>query len=409
MPPTSPVPGDAAPTSSAPPSSDLATPGAPPWRDPATEEAWRDARQRVRRLRRFYRHLLIYLLVNTGLILVYLVTQPPRPFFLPTLLGWGLGVAIHGFLVWTRFGLFGREWEARKIADDEEHLRDHLAGKLARLWPELTIVARAPNGQEALAEIRRLEPDLAFLDIRMPGLTGLEVAREAAGGPTRFIFVTAFDQYALDAFEREAVDYLVKPVSDGRLARTLDRLKRTLAEAAPRPDVAALLDQLLARGAAAGWPGTAGTPGATAGLPVGSGTGAAGVASAAGNATAIPGATGDAQGNGSAPAPLRWIRASLGDTTRHVPVEEVRFFRSDDKYTVVHTTDGERLIRTPLAELIGQLDGDWFWQIHRSTVVNMRHVTASRRDDTGRVFVQLKPDGTELPVSRAYVHRFKQM
>ena len=270
------------------------------------------------------------------------------------------------------------------IADDEEHLRDHLAGKLARLWPELTIVARAPHGPQALADIRRLEPDLAFLDIRMPGLTGLEVAREAAGGPTRFIFVTAFDQYALDAFEREAFDYLVKPVSDERLARTVDRLKRTLADAAPRPDVAALLDQLLARRATAGWPGAVASTGSM-------------------------GATTDAQGGTSGPAPLRWIRASLGATTRHVPVEEVRFFRSDDKYTVVHTIEGEQLIRTPLAELISQLDGDWFWQIHRSTVVNMRHVSASRRDDTGRVFVQLKPDGTELPVSRAYAHRFKQM
>lgn len=284
------------------------------------------------------------------------------------------------------------------IADDEEHLRDHLAGKLARLWPELTIVAQAPHGQEALAAIRRLEPDLAFLDIRMPGLTGLEVAREAAGGPTRFIFVTAFDQYALDAFEREAFDYLVKPVSDERLARTIDRLKRALTDPAPRPDLAALLDQLLARGASAGWAGvgaSAAGPGAASATPPV--TSAADSLTAAGQAATPPS------------APLRWIRASLGDTTRHVPVEDVWFFRSDDKYTVVHTADGEQLIRTPLTELVGQLDGDWFWQIHRSTVVNMRHVSSSRRDDTGRVFVQLKPDGTELPVSRAYVHRFKQM
>lgn len=120
------------------------------------------------------------------------------------------------------------------------------------------------------------------------------------------------------------------------------------------------------------------------------------------------GVTTDTQGGTSGPAPLRWIRASVGDTTRQVPVEEVRFFRSDDKYTVVHTIEGEQLIRTPLAELISQLVGDWFWQIHRSTVVTMRHVSASRRDDSGRVFVPLKPDGTELPVSRAHAHRFKR-
>ena len=252
------------------------------------------------------------------------------------------------------------------IADDEEHLRAHLAGKLARLWPELTIVAQAAHGPAALEAIRSLRPDLAFLDIRMPGLSGLEVARQAAGGPTRFIFVTAYDQFALDAFEREAVDYLVKPVGDERLVRTIDRLRRATGErdaAGAQPDLGELLDRL---------------------------------------ATLTE--------TDPAPAPaLRWIHANLGDTTRHIPVEEVRYFRSDDKYTVVHATDGDHLIRMSLAELAGQLDAEWFWQIHRSIVVNMRHVAASRRDETGRLFVQLRPDSLELPVSRAYVHRFRQM
>lgn len=293
------------------------------------------------------------------------------------------------------------------IADDEEHLRAHLEGKLARLWPELTIVAQAAHGPAALEAIRRLRPDLAFLDIRMPGLSGLEVARQAAGGPTRFVFVTAYDQFALDAFDREAIDYLVKPVGDERLARTIDRLRRVLAEAgkaAAQPDLDLLLDRLAALtgpGAMAGTAaGAAGSTRTTPGVPEAPG------APAAVEARSNPGST-------PVPGPLRWIRASLGDTTRHIPVEDVRYFRSDDKYTEVHTTDlatgRDHLIRTPLTELLTQLDVDWFWQIHRSIVVNMRHVAASRRDETGRLFVRLQPDGLELPVSRAYVHRFRQM
>lgn len=247
------------------------------------------------------------------------------------------------------------------IADDEEHLRTHLRGKLGRLWPELRIVGEASNGVEAAEAIARLAPSVAFLDIKMPGLSGLEVAQGLETN-TRVVFVTAYDQYALDAFEREAVDYLVKPVTDERLARSVERLRRAFEESAPLPELARLLSQLT---------------------------------------------------RGQAPAeanePLRWVRASRGNTTSHVPIQEVLYFQSDDKYVVVHTRDGEHLIRTPLAELLGGLDAGTFWQIHRSTIINMDHVAGTRRDDTGRLFVLLKDKKTELPVSRAYVHRFRQM
>ncbi|MFP3754026.1 MULTISPECIES: LytR/AlgR family response regulator transcription factor [Cupriavidus] len=256
------------------------------------------------------------------------------------------------------------------IADDEEHLRTHLRGKLERLWPELRIVGEAANGVEAAQAIAQLAPAVAFLDIKMPGLSGLEVA-QGIETDTRVVFVTAFDQYALDAFEREAVDYLVKPVTDERLARSVERLRKAFQEAAPLPELAQLLSQL-----------TRGPARPEAGAP-----------------------------------PLRWVRASRGNTTSHVPIQDVLYFQADDKYVVVHTRDGEHLIRTPLAELMEGLDPDTFWQVHRSTIVNMEYVAGTRRDDAGRLFVRLQnretqgetKSETELPVSRAYAHRFRQM
>lgn len=245
------------------------------------------------------------------------------------------------------------------IADDEEHLRAHLRGKLARLWPELEIVAEAANGVAAAEAIARLAPSVAFLDIKMPGLSGLEVA-QGIETDTRLVFVTAYDEFALDAFERAAVDYLVKPVNDERLARTVERLRRALQDAAPPPELAQLLSQLT-------------------------------------------------RGQARAEGPLRWVRASRGNTTSHVPIQDVLYFQSDDKYVVVHTRDGEHLIRTPLQELIDGLDPDVFWQVHRSTIVNMEYVAGTRRDDSGRLFVRMRDSETELPVSRAYVHKFRQM
>ncbi|MGE0801370.1 MAG: LytR/AlgR family response regulator transcription factor [Lautropia sp.] len=256
------------------------------------------------------------------------------------------------------------------IADDEAPLRDFLRKRLAALWPELRIVAEARNGIEAAALIASHAPAVAFLDIKMPGLSGLEVA-QGIRTATRVVFVTAFDQYALDAFEREAVDYLVKPVAVDRLARTVARLQRALREAAAPPPLAGLLAALLQR---------------AGGL---AGGGAAGGAPPGGR--------------------LRWIRASRGDTTVHVPVDEIRYVRSDDKYTVVHTRDGEHLIRTALADLAAELDPERFWQIHRSTIVNMDQVAATRRDDNGRLYVVIRDGGVELPVSRAYAQRFRQM
>jgi DNA-binding LytR/AlgR family response regulator len=192
----------------------------------------------------------------------------------------------------------------------------------------------------------------------MPGLTGLEVARRIEPR-THVVFVTAFDQYAVEAFDREAVDYVLKPVTDERLARCIERLKRKL-EVAEKPEG---LEAVLQRIAQA--------------LPAGGGR-------------------------------LRWIRALKGEMVHQIPIDEVRYFQASDKYTCVIARDGESLIRMALAELVPQLDAERFWQIHRSTVVNMDDVASTRRDLGGRVFVKLK-DGTELPVSRAYAHLFKQM
>ncbi len=245
------------------------------------------------------------------------------------------------------------------IADDEPHLAENLRERLQAMWPQLAILPLAANGLEALRVINEDEPEIAFLDIRMPGLTGVELARRIDAN-THVVFVTAYDQYAVEAFENEAVDYLLKPVADERLARAVERLKRKLA-AAERPPA---LDDVLAK-----------------------------------LARAFPTASGK----------LRWIRASKGELVQQIPVDDVLYFQASDKYTCVITRQGESLIRLPLAELAAQLDGETFWQIHRATVVNMNEVAATRRDLSGRVFVKLKDGKTELAVSRAYAHLFKQM
>ena len=252
------------------------------------------------------------------------------------------------------------------IADDETHLAHYLRDQLAKLWPELEIVAIARNGLEAAAQIAELQPDIAFLDIQMPGLTGLEVAA-GIEGLTRVVFVTAYDEYALTAFDAEALDYVLKPVTAERLARTVERLQRALV---PRDtaDPDGVDDARLAR------------------------------ALRALQAPASPAA-----------APLRWIRASQGDMTHQVAVADVLFFHADDKYTCVRTAQAEYLIRTTIAELAAQLDGQQFWQVHRSTIVNLAHLAGTRRDDSSRLFVRLAGCKDELPVSRAYVHLFKPM
>jgi len=247
------------------------------------------------------------------------------------------------------------------VADDEPALAEYLRGRLAALWPEARVLPAARNGAEALATIRDEEPECAFLDIRMPGLTGLELASRIEGA-THVVFVTAYDQYAVEAFDRDAVDYLVKPVSDDRLARAIERLKAKLANReAPKG-----IDEVLRRIAAS-------LPSSGAGW-------------------------------------LKWVRALKGEEVHQVPVDEVLYFQAQDKYTCVMSRDGEFLIRTALSDIVRQLDPGTFAQVHRSTVVNLRFVASTRRDLGGRLFVRLR-DGarTELPVSRAYAHLFRQM
>jgi DNA-binding LytR/AlgR family response regulator len=250
------------------------------------------------------------------------------------------------------------------IADDEPHLAGYLQARLAVIWPELEVVAVSPNGVQALADIAEHEPDIAFLDIKMPGLTGLEVAQRA-DIPMHVVFVTAFDQYAVEAFEREAVDYLLKPVTDERLERTVQRLRERIAKREAPPGVRAALAEL------ARW---------------------------------LPG-----QAAGPAPNRLAWIRAAIGNQVRLIPVEEVCYFQANDKYVSVFTAEGESLIRLTLRELLDQLDPDRFWQIHRGTVVNLGQVATTLRDLRGRVAVKLKSRPETLVVSRAFAHLFKQM
>lgn len=240
------------------------------------------------------------------------------------------------------------------IADDEPLLAADLVTRLGRLWPTLEIAAVVHNGPAAVEAVMRLQPDIAFLDIRMPGLTGLEVARKVQ--PPSLVFVTAYDQYAVDAFEQAAVDYLLKPVSDERLQHTVQRLQQRRAPLLS--DVHALLQRL--------------QPAAPPGF-------------------------------------LRWIRASQGETVHLVDVQQVLFFQADDKYTVVMTSEREYLIRTPLRELLAQLDPQQFWQIHRSTVVNVQAIHSVQRELTGRCTLQLKQRPEKLTVSRAFAHLFRQM
>ena len=251
------------------------------------------------------------------------------------------------------------------IADDEPHLARALQNHLAH-WPELSVVAVARNGLEAAERIAALQPDIAFLDIQMPGLTGLEVA-QGIEGATRVVFVTAFDEYAVQAFDQEAVDYVLKPVKLDRLQRTMERVQRALAPAVGTagtlavsdPNLLAVLKKLMP--------------------------------------TAAP------------QEHLRWVRASRGDITHQVPVQDVLFFHADEKYTCVQTAQAEYLIRTPIADLAAQLDPVQYWQVHRSTIVNLQHLEGTRRDEASRLFVRIKGHATELPVSRAYVHLFKAM
>jgi DNA-binding LytR/AlgR family response regulator len=248
------------------------------------------------------------------------------------------------------------------IADDEPLMREQLRARLAEAWPELEIVAEARNGAEAVERIAAERPDVAFLDIRMPGMTGIEAAREIATleHVPEIVFVTAYDQYAVGAFEQGAIDYVLKPAERGRLALTTQRIQKRLRERSTTP---AALQETLARLAQKLEP--------------------------------------DAR--------LKWIQASVGAQIQMIPVEEVLFFISDEKYTRVQTAQQEALIRKPIKELLAELDPAQFWQIHRSTLVNARAVAGVTRDERGRQLVSIKGRPEKLEVSRSYAHLFKGM
>jgi len=241
------------------------------------------------------------------------------------------------------------------VAEDEATLRQQLVEQLGQLWPELTIVAEASDGVAALRLLAEHRPDIVFLDIQMPGATGLEVARQV-NGRTRVVFVTAYDEHAVAAFEQGAVDYVLKPISAARLFTTVTRLKERLASPPPR------LDAVL--------PAIAPT---------------------------------------AAKSYLRWINASVGQSLRLITVDEIVYFQADNKYTRVVTADGEALIRKPLKELAEELDPNQFWQIHRSTMVNVASVAGVTRDFRGRMLVKLKGRSETLQVSDSYTHLFRQM
>lgn len=250
------------------------------------------------------------------------------------------------------------------IAEDEELLRTALSSLLKEAWPQLDIVAECEDGASALESIAELQPDVAFLDIRMPGLTGIEVARglTEASPRTQVVFVTAYDQYAVDAFEQGAIDYLLKPITRERLLATVQRVQARAT--AGHPDGAtldALLRHLSAR-----------------------------------------------QETSSKPA-LVWITASAGKDTKLIMVDDVAYFQADNKYTTVMTADGESLLRTPLRELLDSLDANTFKQIHRSTIVNMKQVASVSRDDAGRGRLKLKSRPEVLTVSQPFMTLFRTM
>ena len=263
------------------------------------------------------------------------------------------------------------------IADDERLMRDQLRARLAEAWPGLAIVAEAKNGQEALDLVAEHHPDIVFLDIRMPGMTGVEAARAIAQLPSgdetqdgwagcEIVFITAYDQYAIEAFEQGVVDYVLKPAERERLALTVERIRKRLAQrTADEGPPAAGMQQLLQKLAQ--------------------------------------------QMNPSGAPRLKWIQATVGQTIQMIPVEEVLFFISDEKYTRVQTASVEALIRKPIKELVEELDAEQFWQIHRSTLINTHAIAGVSRDLRGRQLVAVKGRPEKLEVSRSYSGLFKGM
>jgi DNA-binding LytR/AlgR family response regulator len=252
------------------------------------------------------------------------------------------------------------------VADDEPLLREALVRQLASAWPELEIVALARNGREAIEQFDRLRPNICFLDVQMPGKTGVEAAQHI-GRRAHLVFVTAFDEYAVQAFAQGALDYLVKPVEPARLAETVTRLQERLRAATPAVDIEALLAQLA-----------------------------------------------QALNPNNAAQTLRWVRASVGPTVRLIAVQDIDFLRAEEKYTQVAWRDEagqprEAVIRTALKDLIPQLDAAEFAQVHRSVVVNMKAISYVTRGENETADIHLKGRTETLPVSRTYLHLFRQM
>ena len=254
------------------------------------------------------------------------------------------------------------------IADDEPLLREALRRQLASVWPELEIVAEARNGREAVQLFDERHPDICFLDVHMPGLSGVGAANQI-GRRAHLVFVTAYDHYAVQAFAQGALDYLLKPVEQARLAETVSRLKERLQSTRPAINTEQLLQQLSAQLA-------------------------------------------KLQGGGKRDR-LRWIRAQAGKTVRLIAVDDVDYLRSDAKYTIVAWRDGgkpaEAVVRTPLKELVAQLDEEQFAQVHRSVVVNLRAISHVKRHDNETAEIHIKGRDDVLPVSRHYLHLFRQM
>jgi len=248
------------------------------------------------------------------------------------------------------------------IADDEKQLRSHLKSMLSKVWPDLIICGEARNGREALELIEKHRPDIAFLDIRMPGLSGMEVAGKVAGS-CWVVFVTAYDQYAIEAFENEAIDYLLKPVTRERLEKTARRLKEQIdSYTKPPVDFSEIVNKLIVN-----------------------------------------------LQDMETPGYLQWLKVQQRDGIRLIPVDEVYYFKAGDKYTMVITKGGESLIRKPIKDLADELDPDKFWRVHRGTIVNAGCISEVSRSLTGRSVIRLKDLPETLTVSRSYVHLFKQM
>ncbi len=245
------------------------------------------------------------------------------------------------------------------IVEDEPGLREELADVLSELWPELRIAGHAGDGTQAIAMFERAPSDIVFLDIQIPGPSGLDIARHLAGR-CHLVFVTAYDMHAIEAFERGALDYVLKPIAIERLAVTVGRLKERLRD--PGRDMRELVERLRGQG-----------------LP------------------------------GAAPRHLRWITASAGKSVRFIPVDDILFFQSDRRYTRVVLADAEFLIRKTLKELLAELDPEQFWQTHRSTIVNALAITAMEPDFSGRLTMRLRGRREQLPVSETFAARYRQM